>query len=220
MAEQQYRGIPDLHSPVIDLRYGWAEHSALPTGVVFKDALTGGSDGTVAFEGLIGGRLSVEASTSFKFLRFDGWDMADPDIYRRVLFEVEGLYVHDDMQFVVSLRDTTNLVSGVYFASRRVGNSEVGHCNGTTTVATVHLWSPTKIGRNLKYTIGVGWEVDPMLGRKDVICTCAGQVIWRATQSALNLANTCRPMLSVRKHNAGTTTFLSHGARLRLWRHR
>lgn len=223
LTELQYRGIPDINYPDIDWRHEFAKVSALPSGVVYKTTMTGSTDGTSAFEGLNGGRINLTATTSTYYLRFDGWDLATPTLYRRALFEIDGLYFDTpgvNRNYFIALRSTDFTSHGVYFGTRGGGsNSEFGYCNGTAAQVTTVLWRPSRINRGMKLTIGVGYEYDPMLGKKDVIMTVNGKVCWRETQSTLSLAGTIRPSLGVQTASS-TASIYCHGARLRLWRHR
>lgn len=223
-AENQYRGIPDLDRPDIDLRHDFATMSALPTGVEFYSAVTGGSEGTVAFEGLDGGRINMTVATSgSRWLRFPGWDLATPTKYRRALFECVGLYFDNPgssaRNYFVNLRDTTNITHGVFAVFRQTGSplAEITYNNGTANQVTAITWDPARMQRGLKLTIGVGYEYDPMFARKDVLLTVNGKVVWRTTQPTLSLAGTLRPSFAAQSSTAQSQMYM-HGARLRLWR--
>jgi hypothetical protein len=154
-------------------------------------------------------------------LRFDGWDLADADDYRRVLFEINGLHCATDstIRYFWSLRDTSNVAHGVNYAARGDGIADVAYNNGTANQSTTVAFNPARIGRDQKHTIGVGFEIDTMFGAKDVLMTYGGKVHWRKTESTLSLAGTLRPALAVQV-TSGTKQVYCHGARLRIWRHR
>lgn len=224
LAEQQYRGIPDLATPDIDWRHEFAKLAALPTGVVYRTTTTGATDETVAFEGLDGGRLNLTSPTSTRYLRFDGWTLADPTKFRRVLFEIEGIYFDsgNSRNIFVGLRDTSNVAHGCYWGTRGSSSpqaGEISYNNGTSGTTTALTWGPAVMKRGLKLTMGIGYEYDPMLGKKDILVTCNGKVAYRVTQSAMSIAGALLPAMQLQSAT-GTTQVYLHGARIRIWRHR
>lgn len=222
--EQQYRGIPDWDQPDTDLHHNWGDYSSgdsLPTGVVYNTLSTGGTAGTTAFEGSTSGsRLDLTANAT-KWLRFDSWDITTPTSYRRVLFEIEGVYflASTVVNHFFSIRDTGNLNHGLNWAVRSSGNvSEIAiNKNTGSQTLTQTAFSPAIMGRNLKATIGVGYEIDPMTSNKFAILTYGNYVVWRKKEPDLSLGATLRPAYTLQALS-GTHQVYQHGARLRLWR--
>ena len=217
----------DWSRPTTDLRYNWASYSALPTGVVCKDAYTGGSDRTVGFEGLNGGRMYIQlpGSSGAVFLRFDDWALADPDAFHRVIFEIEGIQfpANSSSNFVFSLRDRANSsqnTSGLLTNARTDSATKPViqfNAGGSSTAVSINF-DPADMARNLPHTIGVGYELLKD-GTKYILLTYNGAVYYRAIAATLDLTSAVYPYLQATKTNAGTLNVYSRGARLRLWRY-